>query len=89
MPPVHPGEILREELDGLNLSASAFAILIELSSPKSPVQNAGSLTIKCGVPGIHVVSPEFCPRNSDAYEYGFSSNFSCRIDALIFSMLLR
>jgi antitoxin HigA-1 len=25
MPPVHPGEILREELDGLNLSASAFA----------------------------------------------------------------
>lgn len=25
MPPVHPGEILREELEGLNLSASAFA----------------------------------------------------------------
>ena len=27
-------------------------ILIELSSPKSPVRNAGILTIKCGVPGI-------------------------------------
>ena len=25
MPPVHPGEILREELEGLNLSATAFA----------------------------------------------------------------
>lgn len=25
MPPVHPGEILREELKGLNLSARAFA----------------------------------------------------------------
>lgn len=25
MPPVHPGEILREELEGLSLSASAFA----------------------------------------------------------------
>ncbi len=25
MPPVHPGEILRKELEGLNLSASAFA----------------------------------------------------------------
>lgn len=25
MPPVHLGEILREELDGLNISASAFA----------------------------------------------------------------
>ncbi len=25
MPPVHPGEILREELDALNISASAFA----------------------------------------------------------------
>ncbi len=25
MPPVHPGEILREELDGLNISATTFA----------------------------------------------------------------
>jgi len=25
MPPVHPGEILKEELEGLSLSASAFA----------------------------------------------------------------
>ena len=25
MPPVHPGEILREELEGLNISATAFA----------------------------------------------------------------
>ncbi len=25
MPPVHPGEILREELESLNLSARAFA----------------------------------------------------------------
>jgi addiction module HigA family antidote len=25
MPPVHPGEILREELEGLSLSARAFA----------------------------------------------------------------
>jgi hypothetical protein len=48
---------------GNRLSINLNVILIELSSPKSPVRNAGILTIECGVqPGILTAEISMIPR---------------------------
>ena len=50
LPPVHPGEILQDELREIELSANAFAKALQCGPPSSPVYRP--LSCLCHLPSV-------------------------------------
>ena len=63
LPPIHPGELLREDMDALGLSAGALAMPSQsrtTASRPSCVESVPSLRIPpCGWPSTSVPAPMY------------------------------